>query len=131
MTAGSLAAAIFGALTGDFVTYFVLLAYLLGLGILWDVVYNWAQHFRWDRDWPPFYQLITGTLEGLLLYYLIGFAAGRGIPTASGLPGLGGQILLTGFFEFYALLWVFVFIGTQGPLRVLFPRWRYRGGRWL
>ncbi|MDE5116507.1 MAG: hypothetical protein O4860_04405, partial [Trichodesmium sp. St2_bin2_1] len=39
--------------------YFSVLAYIAILGLFWDVVYDFLQKFRWDRDWPGVYQLLA------------------------------------------------------------------------
>jgi hypothetical protein len=31
----------------------------------------------------------------------------------------------------YWSVWLGVFLMTQGPMRIIFPRWRFSGGRWL
>jgi hypothetical protein len=46
-----------------------------------------------------------------------------------GLPGVSANLSFIVFLIHYWLVWIGVFIGTQGPLRILFPRWRFRGGR--
>ncbi|MBI3967114.1 MAG: hypothetical protein HY329_15875 [Chloroflexi bacterium] len=91
------------------------LVLLLGFG--WDVLYDFLQKFRWDRDWPPAFQLLAGAAEGMLVY-LIGLAL-----------AFESSALL--FLIHYGLVWLATFVTSQGPMRILFPRWRYRGGQWL
>jgi hypothetical protein len=108
-----LAALLFGP-AGFFLPFVVLFcAATFGLG--WDVLYILLQRLRWERDWPPIFDLGTGLAEGFLLLL---------VALALGVPAL--------FFLFhYASVWLAVFLAVHGPLRVLFPRWRYRGGQWL
>ncbi len=45
----------------------ILLIIVIILGLLWDVLYDVMQKRRWDRDWPPTYQLFAGIIEGLFI----------------------------------------------------------------
>ena len=47
--------------------YFSVLAYIAILGLFWDVVYDFLQKFRWDRDWPGVYQLLAAIWEAIFL----------------------------------------------------------------
>ncbi len=87
------------------------------LGFLWDILYTYLQRLRWDRDWPPAFQLAAGITEGIAVYLI------------DLLLGLEVAFLL--FLIHYGLVWTATFLMTQGPMRLLFPRWRYRGGQWL
>ena len=131
LTVGVLVSLLFGRIYGDFGTYFALLAYMLVLGLALDVIYQRLQRRRWNRDWPAYFQLFTGLLEGALLFWLIQWARASGFPTGQGLPGISPSLRDGEFVVYYFCLWLSVFLGTQGPLRVLFPRWRFRGGRLL
>lgn len=87
------------------------------LGFGWDVLYNLLQKLRWDRDWPPAYQLIAGIVEGLAVYLIDLLLPFKGSPWV--------------FLTHYSIVWIATFAMSQGPMRLLFPRWRYRGGQWL
>ncbi len=130
LTVGALVALIFGVRYGDLAAVFGVLGYWLLLGLLWDVFYQRLQRRRWDGDWPAIFQLATGALEGAVLFWLISFLAARGLPTADGLPIVGTGLPLPRFVLFYVTLWLVTFLTMQGPLRILFPRWRFRGGEW-
>ena len=93
------------------------LGLVLVLGFVWDILYNFLQKLRWDRDWPPAYQLIGGIVEGGTVYLidvLLPFERSASV-----------------FLVHYSIVWVATFAMSQGPMRLLFPRWRYRGGQWL
>ena len=100
----------------------VSLALVLGLGIGWDVAYNWVQRGRCDRDWPPAYQALTGVLEGCVTYGVL-----FGISDWDVMPAP----VVTVFVAHYVLIWTLTFVASQSVLRIAFPHWRYDGGRWL
>ena len=79
------------------------------LGLFWDVLYTLMQKFRWDRDWPAALQLAAGIWEGLVLW----------------------ELFFTFSWMHYSLVWLGVFTCSQSIMRLMFPRWRFKGGRWL
>lgn len=100
---------------------FLVLLYVALFGVAWDALYLLLQRLRWDRDWPPALQLAGGIAEAALLYTLL---------STSGLPGIAGGSVPFGLFcAMYATIWLASFAATQGPLRAIFPRWRFNGGR--
>ena len=111
---------VFGYLFNDFVTPFALLGYILFLGFLWDLVYNALQTLRWDRDWPPLFFGIAGLFEGLFLWDLTYFIA---------LPGVDPQLTFGRFAAHYGAVFILTLAVMLGPLKVIFLKWRFRGGR--
>ncbi|HEY9849180.1 MAG TPA: hypothetical protein V6D28_06960 [Leptolyngbyaceae cyanobacterium] len=106
-------------------TYFWILAYLAIFGLGWDILYNYLQQFRWDRDWPAVYQLIAGIWEGIFFWLILTV-----IPLP--LPGIEKEFVDIGWFmRHYGLVWLGIFVVSQTIMRILFPRWRFRGGQWL
>lgn len=131
-TVGGLVTLIFGYIFANFVTPLLLLGYVLGVGFGWDILYNYLQMFRWDRDWPPPFQLAAGIGEGVFLWLLVKATFFWQILGWNSLPGLNpAQITVGMFVAHYATVWLTTFLASQGPLRVIFPRWRFRGGEWL
>jgi hypothetical protein len=125
-TAGVAVTLLFGWIFSDFRTPLALLFYVLVLGFAWDALYHLLQGFRWDGDWPPLFQLIACIVEGLFLWILAtdGFLR-------DGLPGVSPNLSLARFAVHYGLVWLVIFALLQGTLKVIFPRWRFRGGQWL
>ncbi|HEX6387226.1 MAG TPA: hypothetical protein VF177_21375 [Anaerolineae bacterium] len=104
-------------------TPWVILVYVIGIGFFWDILYNYLQGFRWDRDWSPVHQLLAGIVEGVFVWLLATFV---------GLPGVTpGADFTTIFVIHYTAVWITTFLASQGLLRIIFPRWRYRGGQWI
>ncbi|MGB7443640.1 MAG: hypothetical protein WA919_21465 [Coleofasciculaceae cyanobacterium] len=102
---------------------FWILAYVALFGLVWDVLYIYLQRFRWDRDWPGILQLLTGVWEGLFLACLLKFVGLPGVPKA--------DLSLFWFTIHYSFVWLVVYLASQSFMRILFPRWRFRGGRLL
>ena len=65
------------------------LFYVLVVGCLLDMLYQYIQSFRWDRDWPTIFQVGAGVLEGLLVWFLLAGSAltGRGCARRSSWRG--------------------------------------------
>jgi hypothetical protein len=117
---------IFGAIVGDLRTPLALLGYVLLLGCYWDAFYHYLQSWRWDRDWPPAFQVAAGLVEGMTIWLLI--TASRSM--IGYLPGVAATLTFQRFVTHYGIVWLAMFLTAQGPLRVLLPHWRHRGGEW-
>jgi hypothetical protein len=109
-------------LTFDSGVFFVSVFYVALFGIGWDAVYNYLQTLRWDHDWPAALQLLAGLWEAIFLLIVY---------TVVGLPGLPFDTPISLFFFHYVCVWLAVFTASQTVMRVIFPRWRFRGGQWL
>ncbi len=102
-------------------TFFYVLGYVALFGLAWDIVFILLQRLRWDRDWPAVFQFGAGVAEGALIYALIRW---------TGLPGIEKSAVSFGLFlAHYGTVWLVTFAWVQGPMRALFPRWRFTGGR--
>lgn len=98
---------------------FTLLGLVLVVGIGWEVIYHLLQQFRWEKDWPALFSLLNGINEGIVAWLI---ASNITLP---GHPRLTGTEFLIHFPTVWIVTWVFV----NGPMRVPFIRWRFRGGR--
>jgi hypothetical protein len=101
-------------------TYWVLAEVALVGSVLWEPLYHVAMQFRWEKDWPIMFSLLQGIPEGVLAYVLLHAIGPSPIP-----PAATTATFLTQFIP----LWVMVWLVAIGPMRVIVPRWRYRGGR--
>ncbi|MCK9900269.1 hypothetical protein CC117_17930 [Parafrankia colletiae] len=90
---------------------------VIGLG--WELAYHGLQQFRWEKDWPMLFGLLTALNEGLLVWLAVRAGA---VPGADGLAGAA-------FLVHFAVVWLGVWLTANGPMRVPFLRWRFRGGR--
>ena len=103
------------------------LAYVLVQGLVLDVVWDRAQQGRWDHDWPVWQQIRWGFLEGMLAWLAIGVGTCAGVFVPPLFPFFVVAWVLFPFH--YGAVWLAIFLVLQGPIRVFFPRWRFRGGR--
>jgi hypothetical protein len=101
--------------------FFWILVYVALLGCLWDILYSYLQRFRWDRDWPGALQLLAGIWEGIFIAFWVRLI---------GLPN-GQEFSVFWFILHYSLVWLSVYIASQTLMRILFPRWRFKGGQWF
>ena len=88
----------------------------LGRGlVVWEPLYHLLMQFRWEKDWPALFFILEAVPEGAVVGWLL---------TTFG-PGASWSVFLL----LFAGTWLVVLGSLQGPLRVLFLRWRFRGGR--
>ncbi|NMN96233.1 hypothetical protein [Antrihabitans stalactiti] len=104
------------------VTMSVLLAVVL-VGVLWELVYHGLQQFRWEKDWPTLFGLITMVNEGLVIWLLLRYT--------SIIVGEDLHPSLTAFLIQFIITWLAFWIIVNGPMRLVFHRWRFSGGRFM
>lgn len=99
---------------------FTALAVVLVLGcVLWEPLYHALQQLRWERDWPTMFFLLLLVPEAALAWFVLRVIEPSGA-------------LYTTFATFalhIASAWVLMWLFVLGPIRVIFPRYRFRGGR--
>lgn len=89
------------------------------VGIAWEFVYHALQQFRWDKDWPTVFGLVLGLSEGVVVYHVLSL----------GIPWTVIGLMPSAFAWQFGTIWVAIWAFVNGPLRVLFPRWRFAGGQ--
>ncbi|TQK70232.1 MULTISPECIES: hypothetical protein [unclassified Nocardioides] len=107
----------------DYRTTYLILAAVLVLGIVWELIYHAIQQLRWEKDWPTMFGLITALNEGALVWLLLDLELVPGIDYPyDGVP-------FWAFFIDFSVIWLVIWVWTNGPMRVPFIRWRFFGGR--
>ncbi len=91
------------------------------VGIGWELLYHALQQFRWEKDWPTLFGLVTGLPEAIVVYLLL----------RQDLPWSLGSVPVDAFTVHFASTWIVIWLTANGPMRVVFLRWRFRGGRLL
>ena len=109
-------------LPGDppYATTYLILATVLVLGIVWEVIYHGLMQWRWEKDWPTLFGLLTCLNEGLLVWVLLKLEL---------VPGIDGVPSFAAFLIMFLVIWLFVWVWTNGPMRIFNIRWRFFGGR--
>lgn len=105
------------------IAYTVLLTVAV-LGVLWELLYHLVMQWRWEKDWPTLFGLLTAVPEGLLIWVLL--LAGV-VPGIDGLDGLGSL----SYWILFTMVWLAVWVFANGPMRVFSIHWRFRGGRFV
>jgi hypothetical protein len=101
--------------------YLVLLAVAV-IGVGWELLYHLLMQFRWDKDWPTMFGLVTAVPEGLAMWVLLDLGL---------VPGVEGPVTWWAFAVMFTVVWLGQWLFVNGPMRVLFVKWRLRGGRLL
>ena len=109
-----------GPLSAAYKTTYIILAAMLVLGIGWELLYHLLMQWRWEKDWPSLFALVTAVPEGILIWFLL---------AAHVVPGISKLPLLSAYLMEFLVVWVCVWLVGQGPMRVPFIRWRFHGGR--
>jgi hypothetical protein len=107
----------------DYRITFVLLATVAVLGVVWELIYHGIMQFRWEKDWPTFFGFITFINEGLLIIVLLKLNL---------VPGLGvdgEDVSIAAFLIMFLVIWMTIWVWTNGPMRVFNVHWRFFGGR--
>ena len=118
-----------GASLGDL--YEVLLsaiAIVILAGVVWELIYHAFQQLRWEKDWPTLFGLLTGINEGIVTYFILT----RVLPDDLDVGSVSvdySEIPISTFVIHFATTWILVWLVANGPMRVFFLRWRFRGGR--
>ena len=103
--------------------YFWILIYVGVFGFFWDLLYNYLHKLLWDHDWPGAIQFFACLAEGLILGLFCKYI---------GLPYIDQDRFDVGDFIFhYSLVSIVAFLTSWVIMRLLFPRWRFRGGVWI
>lgn len=101
--------------------FFVALLLVAVVGLVWELVWHGLQQFRWEKDWPTFFGLITGVPEGVVVWLLL----------RAGVPIDVGTVDGTTFLAMFIITWIVIWLVANGPLQIVFIRWRFRGGRFI
>ncbi len=97
------------------------LALVAVLGIAWELLYHGLQQFRWEKDWPTLFGLVQGVPEAVVVFFLLRAEIPRDV----------GEVPVSLFITHFATTWILVWLVANGPARVPFRHWRFRGGRLL
>lgn len=101
-----------------FLTFFALLIVTF-VGVVWELVYHGLQQLRWEKDWPTLFGLLAGVPEFFTtLFWLLILTGDRSVPALTYCLHFGST-------------WIVIWLFTNGPVKILFPRWRFNGGKFI
>lgn len=109
-----------GPLADRYRTGLIVVAAVAVLGVCWELLYHLVMQFRWEKDWPTIFGFVTFLPEGLLVWALL---------RAGLVPGVPAAPAAVSFWVHFLVVWLGVWLVANGPMRVPFIRWRFRGGR--
>jgi hypothetical protein len=104
----------------DYRTTYLILFTVLVLGVIWEVIYHGLMQWRWEKDWPTLFGLLTAINEGILVWLLLELDL---------VPGIEGDVPFSAFLIMFLVIWIFIWLWTNGPMRIFNLRWRFFGGR--
>ncbi|HEU5024772.1 MAG TPA: hypothetical protein VFV01_07600 [Spirillospora sp.] len=111
-----------GPLGAAYRTAFLMLLAVIVVGLAWELLYHLLMQFRWDKDWPTLFGLVTIVPEGAVMWLLLNTGL---------VPGVGDHVSASMFLTMFVFVWLGQWLFVNGPMRVFFVRWRLRGGRLL
>lgn len=111
-----------GSLFDTYKTTFTVLGIVLALGVLfWEWIYHLLQQFRWEKDWPvmfTFFEVINEAIVAFVVFKAFDFDTKFGATATNAT-----------FWWHVVSTWMVMWLFVLGPIKVLFIRWRFRGGR--
>ena len=111
-----------GDLVDRYRATFSVLATVLVVGVAWELVYHFLQQFRWEKDWPVLFGFFEGINECLLVWLLLQADVVPWIDNGDTVPG-------TAYLWHFITTWIVCWAFGNGPMKVVFIRWRLQGGR--
>ena len=101
---------------------FTVLGIVLVLAVFfWELLYHFLQQFRWEKDWPVMFTFFLVIPEAILAYNVFGWLD---INEKYGFPATNAT-----FWWHLVSTWMVMWLFVLGPIKVLFIRWRFSGGR--
>lgn len=109
-----------GPVGADYTVVLTVWAIVLVVGlVVWEPTYHGLMQFRWEKDWPAFFGLLNGINEGIVAYVVL-----RALDVSDQVPA-------SAFVIHFVTTWLLIWAVGNGPLRVVLPHWRFRGGNVL
>ena len=96
---------------------FIALAIIAVIGVVvWEPLYHLLMQFRWEKDWPSLFALLTGANEAIVTWFVL---------------RRYGTVHAVSFVIHFATTWVLIWLTIVGPIRIVLLRRRFIGGRVL
>jgi hypothetical protein len=95
--------------------------------IFWDPLYHFLMQFRWEKDWPAFFHLLSGIPEGISTFLLLHVAVLN--PFGDIGPDKEQFVPVPAYIFLFSTTWIITWLAANGPMKIFFIRWRFFGGR--
>ncbi len=102
------------------VTFWVLAEVAVVGCLAFEPIYHVLMQFRWEKDWPIMFFLFEAIPEGVVAYFLLKQIGPSPTPAVA---------TTATFLTQFPTVWFLVWLTAIGPMRVIVPRWRFRGGQ--
>ena len=107
---------------------FTILLMVIVIGILWELLYHFLMQFRWEKDWPAIFNLGQMIPEGITTFLLLHVAVLNPLGDLEG--GDKEQFVpVVAYVMLFVTTWIVTWLFANGPMKIFFIRWRFRGGR--
>ena len=93
--------------------------------LFWEPMYHFLMQFRWEKDWPAFFHLLSVFPECLTTFLLLHIGFLNPVTAGDGKPYVPVLAYLFLFFS----TWIITWLAANGPMKIFFVRWRFFGGR--
>lgn len=95
--------------------------------VFWEPVYHFLMQFRWEKDWPAFFHLLSGIPECLTTFLLLHVA----VLNPFGDIGFDKEqyVPVLAYLFLFSTTWIITWLAANGPMKIFFVRWRFFGGR--
>ena len=111
-----------GSLIDTYKTTLSVLGIVLVLAVcFWELLYHFLQQFRWEKDWPvmfTFFLVIPEAIVAKLVFDALDVG-----------EKFGATATNATFWWHIVTTWMIMWLFVLGPIKVLFIRWRFSGGR--
>jgi hypothetical protein len=109
-------------LLNTYETTLTALGVVLVLGCLvWEPIYHQLMQLRWELDWPVMFALLEVINEAIVAFIVF-----KALDLDQKFNATATNAT---FFWHVGTTWVVMWLFALGPMKVLFIRWRFNGGR--
>lgn len=95
--------------------------------LVWEPIYHGLMQFRWEKDWPAFFNFWQVVPEGITTFLLLH------VSWLNPLPDLDGDksqfVPVLAYIFLFTSTWVVTWLFANGPMKIFFLRWRFDGGQ--
>lgn len=95
--------------------------------LFWEPVYHFLMQFRWEKDWPAFFHLLSVFPECLTTFILLHVAVLN--PFGDIGPDKEQYVPVLAYLFLFFSTWIITWLAANGPMKIFFVRWRFFGGR--